>query len=66
MDVEKDIETLVESTCVTADDNKAEFLIVDYFVRNFALNMCIIPVQNIVRSNCMLEYQGSNCEWNWR
>ncbi|XP_058249635.1 nostrin isoform X3 [Hemibagrus wyckioides] len=31
VDVEKDIETLVESTCVTADDNKAEFLIVDYF-----------------------------------
>ncbi|KAK2849957.1 hypothetical protein Q7C36_008740 [Tachysurus vachellii] len=31
VDVEKDIQTLVENTCVTADDNKAEFLIVDYF-----------------------------------
>ncbi|KAM9486769.1 nostrin [Clarias gariepinus] len=31
VDVDKDIQTLVESTCVTADDNKAEFLIADYF-----------------------------------
>ncbi|TSM68840.1 Nostrin [Bagarius yarrelli] len=30
-DVEKDIQTLVENTCTTADENKAEFLIVDYF-----------------------------------
>ncbi|KAK3543589.1 hypothetical protein QTP70_023919, partial [Hemibagrus guttatus] len=47
VDVEKDIQTLVENTCITADDNKAEFLIVDYFVRSFALNMHISPVQNI-------------------
>ncbi|KAB5577183.1 hypothetical protein PHYPO_G00207020 [Pangasianodon hypophthalmus] len=31
LDVEKDIQTYVENTCVTADDNKAEFLIADYF-----------------------------------
>ncbi|KAF4087036.1 hypothetical protein AMELA_G00091330 [Ameiurus melas] len=31
MDVEKDLQTLEENTCVTENDNKAEFLIVDYF-----------------------------------
>ncbi|XP_046697302.1 LOW QUALITY PROTEIN: nostrin [Silurus meridionalis] len=31
VNVEEDIQTLVENTCVAADDNKAEFLIVDYF-----------------------------------
>ncbi|XP_036423451.1 nostrin isoform X2 [Colossoma macropomum] len=31
VDVEKDLQTLVEDTCVTADDNKAEFLMADYF-----------------------------------
>ncbi|XP_060784799.1 nostrin [Neoarius graeffei] len=31
VDVEKDVEALVENTCVTADDDMAEFLIVDYF-----------------------------------
>lgn len=56
MDVEKDLQTLVENTCVTADDTKAEFLIVDYFVRNFTINMHIIPFQDIVINNCMLEY----------
>lgn len=65
VDVEKDIEALVENTCVTADDDKAEFLIVDYFVRNFTPNMHIIHVQNFVRNNYMLEYQGCNCEQSW-
>ncbi|KAK1788864.1 hypothetical protein P4O66_014938, partial [Electrophorus voltai] len=31
VDVEKDIQTLVQDTCVTADNNKAEFLMADYF-----------------------------------
>ncbi|XP_017547661.1 nostrin isoform X2 [Pygocentrus nattereri] len=31
VDVEKDLQTLVEDTCVTADNNKAEFLMADYF-----------------------------------
>lgn len=62
--MEKDIETLLESTCVTADDNKAEFLIVDYFVRNFTTNMHIIPEQNIL-NDCILECLGYNCERSW-
>lgn len=53
MDVEKDIQTLVVNTCVTADDYKAEFLIVDYFVRNFPTNIYIIPFENILMNNCM-------------
>ncbi|XP_066497519.1 nostrin [Hoplias malabaricus] len=31
VDVEKDIHTLVDDTCITANDNRAEFLIADYF-----------------------------------
>ncbi|KAL7881880.1 hypothetical protein AOLI_G00087290 [Acnodon oligacanthus] len=31
VDMEKDLQNLVEDTCVTADDNKAEFLMADYF-----------------------------------
>ncbi|KAI4887079.1 hypothetical protein NFI96_013971, partial [Prochilodus magdalenae] len=31
VDVEKDLQTLVEETSVTADDNQAEFLMTDYF-----------------------------------
>lgn len=56
--MEKDIQTLVENTCVTADDNKAEFLIVDYFVSHFTTNGHIIPEQNNLINNCMLDYQS--------
>lgn len=63
--MEKEIETLVENTCVTANDNKAEFLIADYFVRKCTTNMYILSVQNIVGNNCMLEYQGCNWEQSW-
>ncbi|XP_022535740.2 nostrin isoform X1 [Astyanax mexicanus] len=31
VDVEKDLQTLVEDTCVTAEDTEAEFLMADYF-----------------------------------
>ncbi|XP_062862734.1 nostrin [Trichomycterus rosablanca] len=31
VDVEKDVQTLLDDTCVTADDNQAEFLMTDYY-----------------------------------
>lgn len=33
VDMEKDLQSLVDQTSVTAEDNKAEFLMADYFVR---------------------------------
>lgn len=35
VDTEKDLQSLVDQTSVTAEDNKAEFLMADYFVRPY-------------------------------
>uniref|UniRef100_A0A671Q7M7 Osteoclast-stimulating factor 1 n=1 Tax=Sinocyclocheilus anshuiensis TaxID=1608454 RepID=A0A671Q7M7_9TELE len=53
VDVEKDIQLLLEDVSATADDNKAEFLMADYFTEgkipsgpNFSLEDCITKTKS--------------------
>lgn len=46
--MEKDIQALVEENRITADDNKAEFLMADYFVSyQVCLQILLIPKKNL-------------------